>query len=239
MSPSSRIQVLVRHRDPISRAGLQSAFSACPDFELVDGDLPDHADVRSPEADTRADIVVADYEEAMDIAARTHGATCGGSSQGLIVVTASDREVDIRQAMEKRIRGYLLLGCELEELAAAVREVYRGGRYLSAPVAQRLAESMGAEPLTPRESEVLLRLVSGMGNKDIARKLDIGVGTVKSHLKTIFAKLGVASRTQAVAATERRGLLRATSAQGVERTTTGRSISPSTSRYAAQPYASN
>lgn len=209
MSLSGRIQVLVRHRDPISQAGLQSVFSSFPDLELVANALPASRGEMQPADQKRgtADVVVADYDQAMALAAEAERQGQKNPARGLIVITGSDREVDIRQAMGRQIRGYLLAGCALDELASAVREVHRGGRYLSAGVAQRLAESLGAEPLTTRESEVLQRLVGGLGNKEIARKLDIGVGTVKSHLKTIFAKLGVQSRTQAIAAADRRGLL--------------------------------
>ena len=61
--------------------------------------------------------------------------------------------------------------------------------------------------MTARESEVLRLVVEGVGNKSIARRLTIAVGTVKSHLKAIFGKLSVESRTQAIAVAERRGLL--------------------------------
>ena len=75
-------------------------------------------------------------------------------------------------------------------------------------MAGRLAESLALEPLTGREEEVLELVVQGLCNKAIGKRLGIAVGTVKSHLKSAFDKLDVESRTQAVAAVERRGLLR-------------------------------
>ena len=74
-------------------------------------------------------------------------------------------------------------------------------------MAQRLGDSLSGEALTSREEEVLRLVVDGLCNKSIARCLDISVGTVKSHLKGIFDKLNVKSRTQALCAAERRGLL--------------------------------
>ena len=106
------------------------------------------------------------------------------------------------------MRGYLLVGCSLDDLAAGVRAVHRGARHLSPQVAARLAESISIEPLTAREEEVLRLVVEGLCNKAIGRRLGIAVGTVKSHLKSTFDKLNVESRTQAVAVVERRGLLR-------------------------------
>lgn len=119
-----------------------------------------------------------------------------------------DREWEIRRALEHGVRGYLLVGCALDELAVGVRAVHRGARHLSTEVAARLAESVALEPLTAREEQVLRLVAEGLCNKAIGRKLGIAVGTVKSHLKSAFDKLDVESRTQAVAAVERRGLLR-------------------------------
>lgn len=82
-----------------------------------------------------------------------------------------------------------------------------GARALSRRIAQQLAESMTGSQLTSREMEILKLVVDGMGNKLIARRLGIAVGTVKSHMKSIFDKLDVESRTQAIAVSIRRGLL--------------------------------
>ena len=129
-------------------------------------------------------------------------------SPKVVILAGIDREWEIRSALSRGVRGYLLVGCALDELADGVRAVHRGARHLSPRVAARLAESMSVEPLTAREEEVLRLVVEGMCNKAIGRRLGIAVGTVKSHLKSTFDKLDVQSRTQAVAAVERRGLLR-------------------------------
>jgi DNA-binding NarL/FixJ family response regulator len=126
----------------------------------------------------------------------------------VLVIAGIDREWEIRSALERGVRGYLLVGCSLEELMEGVRVVHRGARYLSPQVATRLAESISLEPLTSREEEVLRLVVEGLCNKAVGRRLGIAVGTVKSHLKSTFDKLKVESRTQAIAVVERRGLLR-------------------------------
>ena len=210
MACSRRIRVLIVHDSPIARAGLAATFGQCPDIELVKIDEAQDAGapgLHRPLA-CAADVLVADYENGVELAAAgcwRHGTD---APHKVMIVASTDREWEIRTALERGVRGYVLVGCELEELACAVRAVHRGVRHLSAPVAQRLAESLSGEPLTAREQEVLRLLVDGLGNKSIARHLNIAIGTVKSHLKGIFDKLGVDSRTQAICAVERRGLLR-------------------------------
>ncbi len=193
MPPSDRIKVLVVHDDPIAQAGLSAACSRYPDLEVQDS------------LDCSAAVVVADYWNGLALATRY--VRDRATSPKVIVIAGIDREWEIRNALERGVRGYLLLGCALDELAAGIRAVHRGLRHLSPQVAARLAESVSREPLTAREEEVLRLVVEGLSNKAIAIRLGIAVGTVKSHLKPIFDKLHVQSRTQAVMIVERRGLL--------------------------------
>ena len=202
------IKVLVLHEDPVAREGLTSAFARYADLQVIGAasDLEDEmAPLHSPIGHA-ADVVVADYDHGTELAslASQHAS----QSCKVLIVAANNREWEIRSALECGVRGYIIVGSALDELAAGVRAVYRGLRYLSPQVALRLAEILAGDPLTAREEEVLRLVVEGMGNKAIARRLGIAIGTVKSHLKGIFDKLNVESRTQAICAAERRGLLR-------------------------------
>lgn len=125
-----------------------------------------------------------------------------------MIVTANDCEWEIRSALERGVSGYLLGGCPLSEIVVGVRAVRGGMRDFSPCVSQRLAESLSTEPVTSREEEVLRLVVDGLCNRVVGRNLGIAVGTVKSHLKAIFEKLQVETRTQAVLTVGRRGLLR-------------------------------
>lgn len=209
MSPIDRIRVLVIHGDAVSSAGLMAIFRKYPEFEIVNADDDPEGErvLHQSPARWQADIVVADYEHGIDLAARIAAYPASAVTCKVMIVAQKDREWDIRHALEVGVRGYLLVGCALTELAVGVRTIHRGLRHLSSAVSQRLAESLSAESLTPREETVLQLVVDGLGNKAIARQLDITVGTVKSHVKGVFSKLNVESRTQAMAATERRGLL--------------------------------
>jgi DNA-binding NarL/FixJ family response regulator len=216
MAYGNPIRVLVLHDDPVARAGLTSAFERYADLKVVGtGSDPEQTTASGPEAMSRAaDVIVADYDQGSGLAAQASQRT-GMAKSGckVLIIGTSNREWEIRSALECGVRGYVLVGCALDELAAGVRSVYRGVRYFSPPVAARLAEILSGDPLTAREEEVLRLVVEGLGNKAIARRLDIAVGTVKSHLKGIFDKLGVESRTQAISTAARRGLLREESSQ--------------------------
>jgi len=210
MSLVSRIKVLIAHTDAIAKAGLTVALAAYADIEVVSDDHFSNG-TRATFAwheRTLADVVVADYEHGMSLLTRRAGDTTISSLPKILIVSGNDREWEIRNAMERGIRGYLLLGCTLQDLACAVRAVHRGSRYFCPEVGKRLAESMSTESLTAREEQVLQLVVDGLNNKEVARRLNIAVGTVKTHLRATFEKLRVESRTQAVIAAGKRGLLR-------------------------------
>ncbi|MBC7977302.1 MAG: response regulator transcription factor [Myxococcales bacterium] len=210
MTLTDRIKVRVIHDDPIAQEGLSAAFSRYADLE-IEGTARGQDDLKPavwPPGRRSADVVVADYANGVAIAAKISQETHAPGAPKVMILAAVDREWEIRSALERGVRGYVLMGCPLDDLAHGVRAVHRGERHLSPRIAARLAESMSVEPLTMREEEVLRLVVSGLCNKAIGKILGIAVGTVKSHLKSTFDKLGVQSRTQAVAAVERRGLLR-------------------------------
>ena len=118
----------------------------------------------------------------------------------MLVVSHRHAEADVRRALEAGVQGYLPLDCETSELVESVIALHRGQRALGRMVAQRMAESFDHEGLTDRELEVLRLVVAGDANKSIAKKLDIAVGTVKVHVRSIMGKLGARTRTEAASA---------------------------------------
>jgi DNA-binding NarL/FixJ family response regulator len=207
MSSSPRIRVRLLHGDPVAQHGLAAAFSKYADLEVeaIPGDRDSISDSRASRH-LSADVVVADYVNGLAFVAAADRGPYAPARPKVMVLAAVDREWEIRSALERGVRGYVLTGCTLDDLAAGVRAVHRGERHLSPQIAARLAESLSVEPLTAREEEVLKLVVSGLCNKSISKLLGIAVGTVKTHLKSTFDKLQVQSRTQAIAAVKRRGL---------------------------------
>lgn len=203
MAALQRIKVLVCHGSPVLQAGLMAMLARHEDLACSAGDgAPPIRD-----GPALPDVIVADQGHGV---AWAHALGAMASLQArprVLVVTHSDRECDIRAALSGGVQGYLLVDDAPEHLAAAIRTARPGGRMLSPKVASRLAENVAGEPLTQREQAVLALVVEGLCNKSIATRLDITAGTVKSHLRSAFGKLGAASRTHAIAIAHRRGLL--------------------------------
>jgi two-component system NarL family response regulator len=105
-------------------------------------------------------------------------------------------------------KGYLLKDITREALMDSIRRVHMGETCVSLHLIAELTDRVSGETLSERELEVLRLMAKGRSNKEIASALFISEGTVKSHGKSIFAKLNVASRTEAVTEATRRGFLR-------------------------------
>ena len=201
MPQPSKIRVLIAHSDPLISAGLAATLRKRRDFEIVvcsSALMAPHlpaSHVPSP------DVVVADYDSGLRLIAST------ACKDRVVILTHSHSELKICHALEQGARGYLLLGCSLKDLMDALRSVHVGGIALGPLVASRIADRMKLQALTGRERDILRHLMLGLCNKSIAAKLVLAVGTVKTHVKSILRKLQAATRTEAVAIAQRRGIL--------------------------------
>ncbi|HEY0258031.1 MAG TPA: response regulator transcription factor [Candidatus Methylacidiphilales bacterium] len=126
----------------------------------------------------------------------------------IIVLTTFDGDEDIYRAIRAGAKAYLLKDVKREELFHCIREVHAGRFVIPSAIAAKLAGYQSQQELTPRELEVLRLLAEGKPNKLIASALSIGEVTVKSHVRAIFTKLNVLSRTEAIAVANRTGLIR-------------------------------
>ncbi len=125
----------------------------------------------------------------------------------VIVHTTYDTDEEIYQAISAGAKAYLLKDAPLEDLLDCIRKVHAGQTCIPPALAAKLASRMSGEALTTREVDVLKLLARGRSNKEIGADLFISETTVKSHMRSIFAKLNVMSRTEAIAAANRRGLI--------------------------------
>lgn len=126
----------------------------------------------------------------------------------IVVLSTYDTDDDILRALRAGSKAYLLKDTPPDELANCVRTVYAGRNYVSATVGAKLAAQATQTSLTFRELDVIKLIAQGCLNKEIADRLSITEGTVKSHTSALFLKLGVANRTEAVREAVRRGLVR-------------------------------
>ena len=144
----------------------------------------------------------------------------------IVMLTISDKEEDLFEAIKNGAEGYLLKDIEPEELIGLLRGVYRGEAPISRQTAAailgefaRLAQKetwvpIAGDGITPREREVLQLVAQGATNKKIASQLFIAENTVKNHLRNILAKLHLENRVQAAAYALREGLIGDSSSEG-------------------------
>ncbi len=136
----------------------------------------------------------------------------------VLVISGHQEDESVFRVMQLGAHGYLFKSTFTDHLATAVNAVLNHEIYLPTEVATRFfrqfkTHQAGSHPaaeeavLTEREQEVLLHLIDGQSNQDIARQLYISTATVKAHLTAIYSKLGVSSRTQAIVAAMKRGLI--------------------------------
>jgi DNA-binding NarL/FixJ family response regulator len=197
-----KIKVLIAHADAIVNAGLAALLGAGGDMHVAQagGDPADEAG---------AYVIIVDHKGGLDYMRRCANAHHNPSDTParVLIVTQLDREWEVRTAMMAGVHGYLLQNAAPDQLLTAVRTLSRGLRYLSADLSRCVADSFTRIGLTSRETDVLQLLAQGQCNKSIARELGIGVGTVKTHVKGLFDKLGATARTHAVVLATRRGLV--------------------------------
>ncbi|SOE98589.1 DNA-binding response regulator, NarL/FixJ family, contains REC and HTH domains [Burkholderia sp. OK233] len=196
-----RIAVLVCVAEPLLQVGVRAALAAEPDMEVTDAD---HVLV-----DRSIEVVVADSSTAARFVQDGRRLDLPGRLQlaRILVISAQAREHAVRSALEQGIHGFVLTSSPVCDLLAGVRALSRGGNYLCPSVARLLTQISQRDMLTSREDEVLRLLTMGLCNKSIARDLEIAVGTVKTHVKSIMSKLDASCRTEAARIATERGLI--------------------------------
>ncbi|QHC17148.1 response regulator [Streptomyces sp. GF20] len=207
------IRLLLADDHPIVRAGLRAVLETEPDFEIA-GEAASAEEAVALAGRLAVDVVLMDLQfgpsARMNGSEATAAITARPGAPRVLVVTTYDSDADTLPAIEAGATGYLLKDAPPEELAEAVRTAAAGRTTLAPAVADRLLRRMRTPgtALSRRETEVLGLVAEGMSNLRISERLHLSQATVKSHLVHIYAKLGVDSRTAAVAAALERGLIR-------------------------------
>lgn len=204
------IRVLVVDDHPVVRSGLVGLLDVEDDLEVV-GEAADGAEAVARVRALEPDVVLMDLRmPTLDGAGATGEILASHPGVRVLVLTTYDTDADIVRAVEAGATGYLLKDTPRAQLVEAVRSAARGETVLAPTVAARLVSRMrspAADPLTPREVEVLAAVARGLSNAEIGRELFIGEATVKTHLLRAFTKLGVDDRTRAVTVAMERGIL--------------------------------
>ncbi|MGI5201372.1 response regulator [Spirillospora sp. CA-108201] len=197
------ISVLVADDQDLVRTGTALVVDSQPDTRVVGQASDGAAAVRLAAG---ADVVLMDVRMPVMDGVEATREICGEGSARVLVLTTFDLDEYAFAALRVGASGFLLKDAPAEEMLAAIRTVYRGDAVIAPSTTRRLLDHVapglpapaGPDPLTDREREVLLHLSLGLSNAEIAARLFMAEGTVKTHVGRILAKLGVRDRVQAV-----------------------------------------
>ena len=205
MPPPIRLMVVDDH--PVVRHGLVALLRTVEDMEVV-AEASDGQEAVDLYKRHRPDVTLMDLrlKETGGVEAIRLIRTEDPAAK-VIVLTTFDGDEDIYRALQVGAKGYLLKGMSVDELIGSIRAVNMGRSRIPSEIAEKLADRMGGPRLTNRELGVLQLIVRGRSNKEIGRELVISEATVKTHINSLLAKLGVTDRTQAVTAAIQRGIV--------------------------------
>jgi len=204
-APTARIRVLLVDDHTVVRRGLRLVFELEDDLEVV-GEAADGREALAQVAALAPDVVVMDLlMPVMNGVEATRAIRAAHPDVEVVALTSVLEDRMVVDAVEAGASGYLLKETRPDDLFDAVRAAFRGEVRLDPRAQQRLMRELrrpaapadGRASLTERETEVLQQLARGATNKSIAQSLGVGEATVKSHVSSVLAKLGLKSRTQA------------------------------------------
>lgn len=208
------IRVALADDQALVRSGFRALLALFEGLQVV-ADAEDGDAAIKAVLDTHPDVLLLDVRmpKRNGVEVVTELAKRGRLPPTLLLTTFED-DFAMVAGVRAGARGYLLKGVTPEVLVEAIKTLAAGGSYLYAPLTtqptgtnQHGSIAQDVEQLTGREHEVLKLLSSGITNREIAIALRLSEGTVRNHLSTIFAKLGVNDRTKAVLSAMQRGLV--------------------------------
>lgn len=203
-------RVLIVDDHPVVRSGLRALLDGADGVEVVGAAASGEEALRLA-SETSPDVVLCDLRlgPGLDGVGVTTALQAQRGGPAVLILTTYDNDSDIARAVLAGAAGYLLKDAEPEDIVSGIQDAAAGRLVLSRDMEGRVVERMaqGVPTLSARELDVLRLVEEGVTNRGIAKRLFISEGTVKTHLVHAYAKLGAESRTAAVAAARRHGLL--------------------------------
>jgi len=204
-----RVRVLIADDRPIFRAGVQGMLRDFPEIDIVGEAMTGRQAVERSRR-LKPDVILMDLNmPEMGGIAATRAIKEENPERVVLALTVSEAEEDIVEMVAAGASGYVLKDVDPASLARSIQDAHAGHFQLDDALTRRVIVRLGstlkrsrrslAEPLTERETQILRMVVEGMSNKAIANRLGLGEGTIKSHLRNIYRKLQVRTRTEAAA----------------------------------------
>ena len=205
----SKLKILIVDDHAIVRDGLAAILKFQKDMTVV-GEADDGQSAIQKAQELRPDIIL------MDLMMPNMNGTDATAAikrilpnTQILILTSYGTSSDLSRAFKNGATGAITKSLPKEELLAAIRNVANGTRVASSEIEQTLKEEADMPSLTPRQLEILHSLTRGLTNDDIAREFGLSKAGVKFHLLTIFRKLNVSNRTEAVGLASRKHLFKA------------------------------
>jgi two-component system NarL family response regulator len=203
----SRIGVLIADDHSVLRQGLVSLIGFEADMIVV-GEASNGREAVDLWKQRRPDVTMLDLRmPELDGVGVIKQIRAEDENTRIVVLTTFDGDEDLYRAIQAGAKGYLLKDVPREALIDCIRRVHAGETCVPVHLANRLAKRISDKSVSQREIDVLKLMAHGKSNKEIGSALFISAGTVKSHAKSIFAKLNVNSRAEAVANAAHSGLI--------------------------------
>lgn len=209
---TDRIKVLIADDHAVVREGIAASLNNEPDINIV-AKVSNGNEAISKTIELKPDVIIMDISMPVCSGLEATSAISQQSPQTKVLIfTISDKEEDLFRAVKFGARGYLLKSATLEEITNAIRQIHKGEAILSSYVAGKLLDEFrknrtDGNPLSQREGEVLSLVGEGLTNREIAEKLIVSPGTVKTYLQRILEKLHLNNRAEAMAYALKRGLI--------------------------------
>lgn len=203
---AQKIRILLVDDHIVMRMGLVSATSGEPDMEVV-AEADNGLDAIDAYRAHRPDVVVLDLRMPKQNGLETiRRLTKEFDTVRVLVFSNYASGEEAYQAFKAGACGFVVKEMPLERLLEAIRKVHAGEQYIPPEISTRMSGRV-LSPLSPREVEVLALIAKGLSNKEIAGRLELVEGTVKVHITSIFSKMRVLDRTQAILAGVKQGII--------------------------------
>lgn len=204
-----KTRILLADDHAVVRAGLAAILGFEEDFDVV-GEAADGLQAVRQTLALKPDVVIMDLlMPVLNGAEATARIAAAAPQSRVLILTSYGTSEDLGRALAAGACGAVLKTVSNEALAAAIRAVAAGRPVVAPEIARMIADEPPTAELTERQREILASATRGLTNEEIARQFGITASCVKQHLSSVFAKLGVANRAEAIAYALRKQLLKA------------------------------